>query len=143
MDRHTTLAAPAEAVFAHLADPVRLGDWLPQIVGVDPGPPSLIGIGSAFTVTVRTAAGDQDVAAEVAAHEPPWLIAYRLMVPASPLLIRATCTANPEGTQVHVHQAADSAPLLIDLSRLPQVLNSWGTVPPRRAEPTENVRRPQ
>lgn len=142
MDRHTTLAAPADAVFAHQADPVQLDDWLPQIVGVNPGPPSLIGTGPAFTVTVRTAAGDEDITAEVAAHEPPWLIAYRLMVRASPLLIRATCTANPEGTQVHVHQSADSAPLLVDLSRLPQLLNSGGMVLRRRAEPTDDVRSP-
>ena len=29
--------SPVKAVFGHLADPSRLGDWLPEITAADPG----------------------------------------------------------------------------------------------------------
>ncbi len=114
MDHYATLSLPAESVFAHVANPIRLGDWLPQIVHVD-AEPSAIGIGFTFTVTMRTRQGDREMEAEIAAHEPSWLIAYRLMTPGKPVLIRVTCTTNADGTHVRVHQTEGVEPLLIDL----------------------------
>ena len=125
MDSYATLDVPPQTLFGHLANPVCMGDWLPQIVRVDPGPPSLIGLGTAFTVTVRVAGGDLDLDAEIAAHEPPWLIAYRLMA-TGPVLIRATCTADAAGTRVHVRQTEGAAPLLVDLPRLRRALTGTG-----------------
>jgi len=118
MDRYATLAAPLEAVFARLTDPARLGDWLPQLTRVDIDPDQLlgIGIGIAFAVTTDLT-GDQRVSCEVAAHEPPWLVAYRLMM-TGPVLIRATCAAHVSGTRVHVHQTDGAQPLHVDLARL-------------------------
>ena len=38
MDLYATFPSPVKAVFGHLADPSRLGDWLPGITAADPGP---------------------------------------------------------------------------------------------------------
>lgn len=121
MENYATFAVPAEAVFTRLANPFHLGDWLPQIVRVNIGRQSMLELDSAFTVTVRTAGSDLHLDAEIAAHQPPWLIAYRLMA-IDPLLIRATCTATANGTRVYVQQTERTTPLRVDLNRLQQAL---------------------
>jgi uncharacterized protein YndB with AHSA1/START domain len=121
IDQYASLAAPVAAVFTRLADPARLGDWLPQVTRVELESGHLIGIGLAFAV-ITDVTGDQLLPGEVASHEPPWLVAYRLMM-TGPMLIRATCTAHAGGTRVHVRQT-DAADLLqVDLSRLQRALH--------------------
>jgi uncharacterized protein YndB with AHSA1/START domain len=124
MDQYATFASPVEAVFTHLADPARLADWLPQVTRVEADPDELVGIGLAFAVTTHVT-GDELLTAEVAAHEPPWLIAYRLLT-AEPMLIRATCTTHDGGTRVHVHQTDAARPLQVDLARLGRALHRTG-----------------
>lgn len=121
MDQHVTLAAPLDAVFARLADPTRLGEWLPDLSRVEVDQDRLMGIGLAFAVTTH-ATGDQRFAAEVVAHEPPWLVAYRLLI-AEPLVIRLACTAHGDSTRVHIHQTDAARPLGVDLAPLCQGLS--------------------
>lgn len=134
MDHHRTLAVPAQTVFTHLATPDRLGDWIPQIVHVDAAPTALIGLGTAFAITLHTNDHDLHLAADVTAYEPPWLITYRLQA-TNPVLISATCTTHPDGTQLHVHHTDSTAPLTIDLARLSRALNS--DLAPRHREATQ------
>ncbi len=131
MDRDITLAVPARVVFDHLADPFHLGDWLPQVIRVvAPVPAPLIGAGCSFTLTLRTAHGTVDVEAEIVEHEPPWMVSF-LLVGASPLLLRATCTSGPGGTRVHLWQTEGSAALQIDLQSLRHALPERGSAGPR------------
>ncbi len=121
IDQYASLAAPVAAVFTRLADPTRLGDWLPQVTRVDVDARHLVGIGLAFAV-ITDVTGDELLPGEVASHEPPWLVAYRLMM-TGPVLIRATCTAHAGGTRVHVRQTDATDLLQVDLSRLQRALH--------------------
>ena len=121
MDLYATFPSPVEAVFAHLADPSHLGDWLPEVAAPAPsGSPD--GTGAEFPLIVR--AGGTPVAAtgEITAFEPPWLVGYRLFAGPRTASIRVTCTAQPGGTRIHVHQPDAAVPLTIDLARLTRVL---------------------
>jgi hypothetical protein len=51
MDHHTALTHPLEGVFARLATPACLGDWLPQVAHVHTGPIPP-GVGDTFSLTL-------------------------------------------------------------------------------------------
>ncbi len=121
MDCYATLAGPVQAVFAHLASPARLGDWLPEVA---PGPdaPALPGgLGGLFPLTVRADADEVDATGEVTAFEPPWLVGYRLSAGPRTLWLRVTCAAGDAGTRIHLHQSG-AAPLAVNLNGLQQAL---------------------
>jgi hypothetical protein len=129
MDCYATLASPVQAVFAHLASPARLGDWLPEVA---PGPdaPALPGeLGGLFPLTVRADAGEVDATGEVTAFEPPWLVGYRLSAGPRTLWLRVTCAAGDGGTRIHLHQSGD-APLAVNLNGLQQALAASGSPAP-------------
>src|ERR1700749_4345358 len=112
MNWQTTGRSPIQVTFGHLANPARLGDWLPEVTGLV----SPAGAGQIFRVTVdlggsarsrsgsaggRPAdagtAGEESaqVAAdgELIAFEPPWLVGYRLFIGRRVATLRVTCTA--------------------------------------------------
>ena len=120
MDLYATFRSPVKAVFGHLADPSRLGDWLPEITAVGPGP--FDGTGADFPLTVHVDGIEVAASGEVTAFEPPWLIGYRLFIGSRTHGLRVTCTAQDGGTRIHVHQRDEAAPLTIDLARLTRAL---------------------
>ena len=118
MDHHAVLAHPIGQVFGHLADPARLGDWLPAATAVHAGH-------GAATFTLRLS-GDRahaGAAGELIGYEPPWQLAYRLVAGPDTHVLRITCTTTGAGTRVHVRQASPAAPLTVDLTRLGQALS--------------------
>jgi len=123
MDLYATLAQPITAVFQHVADPSRLGDWLGELAGVEAG---VAGVGVVFELTLRR--GERLVAAtgELVAYEPPWLVAYRLRVGASTHVVRLACTAGAGATRLHVHQADGDGALSVDLARLAAAVAAAG-----------------
>lgn len=129
MDYQAQVASPVSAVFARLASPARLGEWLREVVTAPTTPPTG-SIGEPFALTVRIDAAETDVAAELTAFEPPWLVGYRLVAGSRTYLLRATCTAHDGGTRIHVHQASDGAPLTVDLYRLKLALAASTPAPP-------------
>ena len=119
MDHHAVLAHPIGQVFGHLADPARLGDWLPAATAVHAGH-------GAATFTLRLS-GDRahaGAAGELIGYEPPWQLAYRLVAGPDTHVLRITCTTTGAGTRVHVRQASPAAPLTVDLTRLGQALTA-------------------
>jgi Polyketide cyclase / dehydrase and lipid transport len=116
MDLYVTSPRPVRAVFDHLADPSRLGDWLPDVSAV--GPDSSGGNGADFPLTVNVDGIEVAASGEVIAFEPPWLVGYRLFIGPRIHGLRITCTAEVGGTRIHVHQPDNAAPLTIDLVRL-------------------------
>jgi len=124
MDLYATVPRPVEAVFGHLADPSRLGDWLPDVAAADPEPPG--GIRANFPLTVRVDGMEVAASGEETAFEPPWLIGYRLFVGSRVHGIRVTCTADGRGTRIHIYQPDDGAMLLVDLARLTRALGAAG-----------------
>jgi len=124
MDLYATFPSPVEAVFGHLADPSRLGDWLPDVSAADAEPPS--GTGADFPLTVDVDGVKVAARGEETAFEPPWLVGYRLSVGSRTHWIRVTCTAEAGGTRIHVHQSDDGAALAIDLARLSRALSAAG-----------------
>jgi uncharacterized protein YndB with AHSA1/START domain len=127
MDLYATFPRPVEAVFGHLADPSRLGDWLPDVSAVDTEP--LNGTGADFPLTVHVDGTEVAASGEETAFEPPWLVGYRLFVGSRVHGIRVTCTAEAGGTRIHVHQPDDGDALTIDLSRLTRALNAAAGLP--------------
>ena len=119
MDLYATFPSPVKAVFGHLADPSRLGDWLPGIAAAGPGQS---GTGADFPITVHVDGIEVAASGEVTAFEPPWLIGYRLFIGARTHGLRVTCTSQDGGTRIHVHQRDEAAPLTIDLARLTRAL---------------------
>jgi hypothetical protein len=116
MDLYLTLACPIEAAFGYLADPSHLGDWLPPVAAAGPASPG--GDGAEFPLTARVGGIRVAATGEMTAFEPPWLIGYRLFIGSRAHGLRVTCTAQPGGTRIHVHQPDETAPLTIDLPRL-------------------------
>jgi uncharacterized protein YndB with AHSA1/START domain len=116
MDLYATLAEPITAVFEHVADPSRLGDWLGELADVEAGATEPLGV--VFALTLRR--GERLVVAtgELVAYEPPWLVAYRLRIEGSTHVVRVECTAGAGATRLHVHQADGDGALTIDLARL-------------------------
>ena len=119
MDLYATFPSPVKAVFDHLADPSRLGDWLPGIAAAGPGQS---GTGADFPLTAHVDGIEVAASGEVIAFEPPWLIGYRLFIGARTHGLRVTCTSQDGGTRIHVHQRDEAAPLTIDLARLTRAL---------------------
>jgi len=122
MDLYATFARPVKAVFAHLADPSRLGDWLPVISSAGRGPTD--GAGADFPLTAHVDGIEVAASGEVTAFEPPWLVGYRLFIGSRTHGLRVTCAAQDDGTRIHVHQPDCAAPLLIDLARLTRALGA-------------------
>jgi uncharacterized protein YndB with AHSA1/START domain len=120
MDLYATFPSPVKAVFGHLADPSRLGDWLPDIATAGPGPS--YGTGADFPLTAHVGGIEVAASGEVTAFEPPWLISYRLFIGSRTHGLRVTCTAQDGGTRIHVHQRDEADPLPIDLARLTRAL---------------------
>lgn len=121
MDLYATFPCSVQTLFGRVADPVHLGDWLPQVTAAA-GPASPRSIGAEFRVTMRVDDAEVAAAGEMTAFEPPWLVSYRLFTGTRTASIRVTCTAQPSGTQLHVHQPDGAAPLTIDLARLTRAL---------------------
>ena len=119
MDLYATFPSPVKAVFGHLADPSRLGDWLPGIAAAGPGQS---GTGADFPLTAHVDGIEVAAAGEVTAFEPPWLVGYRLFIGPRTHGLRVTCAAQDGGTRIHVHQRDEAAPLTIDLARLTRAL---------------------
>jgi hypothetical protein len=132
MDHDTTLAQPLAAVFGHLAAPSRLADWLPEVAAVQAaaGPPA--GIGVTFGLRLRRGGRDIPGTGELIAYEPPWSVAYRLAAGSRTFVLRVTCVSSDGATQVRVRQADGTAPLAVDLDRLPRYLPG-GTAGPGTA----------
>jgi hypothetical protein len=120
MDLYATFPSPVKAVFGHVADPSRLGDWLAEISAAGPGASD--GTGTDFPLTVHVDGIEVAASGEVTAFEPPWLVGYRLFVGSRTYGLRVTCSAQDGGTRIHVDQRHDGAPLTIDLARLTRAL---------------------
>jgi uncharacterized protein YndB with AHSA1/START domain len=116
VDWHVVLAGRVEEVFACLADPSRLGDWLPGLTGPPASPAVQAELGTTVTVTIDGPGGPQAAIVEMTAFEPPWLVGYRLLVGAQTLTLRVTCAMQADQTHLHVRQSGDAAPLALDFS---------------------------
>jgi hypothetical protein len=127
MDLYATLAEPITAVFQHMADPSRLGDWLAEVAGVAADTTEPPGVGVVFALTLRRGARLVATTGELVAYEPPWLVAYRLRVKGSTHVLRLECTAGEDATRLHVHQADGDGALGIDLARLAAAVAAAGT----------------
>jgi uncharacterized protein YndB with AHSA1/START domain len=126
MDLYATLAPPIAAVFRHLADPSRLGDWLGEVAGVGAGASGPPGIGVVFALTLRRGGRLAAATGELVAYEPPWLVTYRLRVGAHTHLVRLECTAGAGATRLRVHQADGDGALTVDLARLAAAIAAAG-----------------
>jgi hypothetical protein len=131
MDHDAVLAHPIGQVFGHLADPARLGDWLPAATAIRVGHQA-----AAFTLRLSLDPAQAGAAGELIGFEPPWQLAYRLAAGPETHVLRITCTTVGAGTRVHVRQAGPAAPLAVDLARLGQVL----TTRPRPRHPGADPR---
>jgi hypothetical protein len=118
---------PIEVTFGHLANPLQMGDWLPEITGL--GDP-LDDARETFRLTIALGAIHQERAGtggsataegELTAFEPPWLVGYRLFIGRQIVALRITCTAHTGATHVRLHQSGDIE-LAVDLSRLAHLL---------------------
>jgi uncharacterized protein YndB with AHSA1/START domain len=127
MDHDAVLAHPIRRVFGHLADPARLGDWLPAATAIHPGDGA-----ATFTLQLSPGPAQATAAGELIGYEPPWQLAYRLLAGPDTHVLRITCTTTGAGTRVHVRQAGPAAPLAVDLARLGQAL----TTRPRPGTPS-------
>jgi hypothetical protein len=120
MNWQATVRVPIGVVFELLGDPSRLGDWLPEVT-VPAAPPGAADAGARFTLTVGDGSARLAAEGEVTACEPPWLAGYRLFIGPRTVILRVTCAARADGSQVRVRQAGDIA-LAVDLGRLARAL---------------------
>lgn len=120
MDLYAMFVQSIESVFDQLADPSRLGDWLPQVAVS--ASRALDDAEATFTLTVEVDGVPVAATGEMTAFEPPWLVGYRLFIGSRAHGLRVTCTTQPGGTRIHVHQPDDDIPLTIDLARLSRTL---------------------
>jgi uncharacterized protein YndB with AHSA1/START domain len=127
MDHDAVLAHPIQLVFGHLADPARLGDWLPAATAIC----AHYGA-AAFTLRLSSDPA-QAAVGELIGYEPPWQLAYRLLAGPDTHVLRLTCTTSGAGTRVHVRQAGPAQPLAVDLARLGQALTTRSPARPRPA----------
>jgi hypothetical protein len=116
MDLYAIFPSPVQTVFGHLADPGRLGDWLPGISAAAIGSPT--GAGTNFPLTAYLDGTSITASGEITAFEPSRLISYRFFIGPRAYVLRITCTAQSGVTRIHVHQSDDAIPLTIDLTRL-------------------------
>jgi uncharacterized protein YndB with AHSA1/START domain len=136
MDVDATLAQPIAAVFAHLAAPAHLGDWLADVQGVQVEVATTWPLdGSAvFGLRLRVDGGALAASGELIAYEPPWLVAYRLCVGERTHIVRLACTASAAGTRLRIHQGGATESLALDLERLRRALRARGAAAaPERA----------
>ena len=120
MDHTVTVSRALPAVFAVLADPIRLSSWVPGVTDVsrDTAADQPTTIEESFRLRLQ----GRDAVGEVIGHEPPWYVAYRLATSDSSHVLRVACTACADGTtQVQVHQA-DGAVLAVDPAALNRAL---------------------
>jgi hypothetical protein len=91
VDHEVVLARSLAAVFEQLAAPLRLGDWLPEVVVIagDPGEPC--GIGTVFGLRLRRGGQETSGTGELTAFEPPRSVAYRLVFGPNTCVLRVTC----------------------------------------------------
>src|ERR1700722_3832183 len=121
MNQRATIRVPVGAAFAHLADPSRLGDWMPEVTG--PAEASVVvEADEVFTLTVGDGPARITAHGEVTACEPPWLIGYRLFIGPEVVTLRVACTTSPAGTQVELRQAGGTE-LAVALDRLARCLD--------------------
>src|ERR1700743_1075083 len=99
MEYQAQLACPVRAVFARLAEPARLGDWLREVVAgpvTPPGRPE-----APFPLTIHADVADTGAVGEITAYEPPWLVGYRRgprpPPPRTTAVPRSTCTKPATG----------------------------------------------
>lgn len=120
MDYEVVLARSLAAVFEQLAAPLRLGDWLPEVVVIagDPGEPC--GIGTVFGLRLRRGGQETSGTGELTAFEPPRSVAYRLVFGPNTCVLRVTCVNTGTATRVNVYQADATPPLAVDLGSLHQ-----------------------
>lgn len=137
MDHHATLTHPLEGVFRRLATPSCLGDWLPEVAGVQAGPIPP-GVGDAFTLALGPDGDKLPATGELIAYEPPWSVAYRLLSGSRVLVLRVTCTSGRGVTTVHVHQSEDLPPLVVDLDRLGRALDIAAAAAPTGTQGTNS-----
>lgn len=121
MDHEAMLAYPLAELFRHLAMPLRLGDWLPEVtvVQADAAPPT--GLGAEFGLRLRCGDREAPGTGQLIAYEPPWSVAYRLRAGPDTYVLRVTCTSTSAGSRVCVHQADEGHPLAVNLTPLRQV----------------------
>ncbi len=112
------LARSLATVFEQLAAPLKLGDWLPELVAVKGEAGELGGIGTVFGLRLRQDGQEIAGTGEVIAYEPPWYVAYRLVAGSRTYVLRMTCVNVSGVTRVSVHQASALPALLVDLGPL-------------------------
>jgi len=122
MDSHAIVAHPLTAVFAHLATPERLGDWLPEVLHVEMGDDLLCDAGSTFEAILQVDGVQLPARGEIIALEPPAIVGYRLFVGDVAAVVRVSGVACEVGTHVRVSLAGDGMPLVIDLDRLDRAM---------------------
>ncbi len=106
------------AVFELVAAPLRLGDWLPELVAVEGAAGEAGEIGAVFGLLLRQDGREVAGSGEVIAYEPPWCVAYRLVAGSCTYVVRLTCVNVDGATRVSVHQASAVPPLSVDFSLL-------------------------
>lgn len=122
MEAHAIVARALTAVFARLATPERLGEWLPEVVQVERADDQTGDTGSAFAAILEVDGGRQPARGEVIALEPPATVAYRLFLAGRIQVVRATCVACDAGTRVGIAVAGDQVPLAVDLAGLARAM---------------------
>ncbi len=118
MHYSATIPSPLTVIFEHIAAPSSLGDWLSEVVRVEAEAVSLLGIGTAFELTLRQSGSECAASGEMIAFEPPWLAAFRLCTGERTHVLRLTCCRCDGGSRLQIHQDRGDSPLTIDLTRL-------------------------
>jgi hypothetical protein len=118
MDHEVIMARPLKAVFDQLAAPLRLADWLPEVVAVEGDAAELAEIGTVFSLRLRRDGQEIPGTGELIAYEPPWCVAYRLVFGLCTYVLQLSCVHTGTATRVSVHQANATPPLDIDLTPL-------------------------
>ena len=118
MDHEVIMARPLKAVFDQLAAPLRLADWLPEVVVDEDDAAELTEIGTVFGLRLRRDGQEIPGTGELIAYEPPWCVAYRLVFGPCTFVLQLNCVHTGAATRVSVHQANATPPLNVDLAPL-------------------------
>ena len=118
MDHEVTMARPLKAVFDQLAAPLRLADWLPEVVAVEGDAAELAEIGIVFDLRLRRDGQEIPGTGELIAYEPPWCVAYRLVFGLCTYVLQLNCVHTGTATRVSIRQANATPPLDVDLTSL-------------------------
>lgn len=120
MDHTVTVSRALPEVFAVLADPSRLSDWVVEVSDVSRDGP--LDRPVTLEQSFRLRLDDGDATGEIIGHEPPWYVAFRLATAHAAPVLRVSCTARADGaTQVHIQQA-DDGEVTVDLPGLQRAL---------------------